>query len=202
MYTTETKSRLITTTAIWKSLTSLSTQKFTRQSATLQNGWTWPAVAVASNFSGDATSKNATPILTALASATWNPVAQAKGIGSGLKPAWEPICLARKPLVGTVADNLARWGVGAINIDGCRVGWPGGVAPQIGTPGWGGPNKKSTAVPGQDGETVERVGPSDLGRWPANIIISIPEDEYKLKDNITMQQLAELAGWLDENPQY
>lgn len=93
-----------------------------------------------------------------------------QGWGTALKPAWEPICLARKPLDGTVAENVLEHGTGALNIDGCRVGWPGGVAPQIGTPGWGWPNKKSTAVPGQDGDTVERVGPSDLGRWPANIV--------------------------------
>lgn len=93
-----------------------------------------------------------------------------QGWGSALKPAWEPICLARKPLTGTISGNLAEWGVGALNIDGCRVGWPDGKVPEIGTPEWGGPNKKSTAVPGQAGETVERVGPSQLGRWPANII--------------------------------
>lgn len=93
-----------------------------------------------------------------------------EGWGTALKPAFEPICLARKPLGGTVASNLSEWGVGALNIDGCRVGWPDGKVPEIGTPEWGGPNKKSTAVPGQDGETVERFGPSPLGRWPANII--------------------------------
>nr|WP_210348284.1 site-specific DNA-methyltransferase [Agrobacterium burrii] len=93
-----------------------------------------------------------------------------EGWGTALKPAWEPIALARKPLVGTVAANLAEWGVGAINVNGCRVEWPDGKVPEIGMPEWGGPNKKSTAVTGQDGETVERVGPSQLGRWPANII--------------------------------
>jgi len=96
--------------------------------------------------------------------------AQWQGWGTALKPAWEPICLARKPLAGTVAENVLEHGTGALNIDGCRVGWPGDKVPEIGTPAWGGPNKKSTAVPGQDGDTVERVGPSELGRWPANII--------------------------------
>jgi DNA modification methylase len=44
------------------------------------------------------------------------------GLGTALKPAWEPICLARKPLSeSTVAANVMRWGTGAINIDGCRV---------------------------------------------------------------------------------
>lgn len=43
------------------------------------------------------------------------------GWGTALKPAWEPICLARKSFKGTVAANVDRHGTGAINIDGCRV---------------------------------------------------------------------------------
>ncbi len=50
-----------------------------------------------------------------------------EGWGTALKPAWEPIVLARKPLVGTVAANLAAHGTGAINIDGCRIGSSGGT---------------------------------------------------------------------------
>ena len=50
------------------------------------------------------------------------PAAQWDGWGTALKPAWEPIVLARKPLSeGTVAANVLRLGTGAINIDGCRV---------------------------------------------------------------------------------
>ena len=44
-----------------------------------------------------------------------------EGWGTALKPAHEPICLARKPIEGTVADNVLKWGVGGLNIDGCRV---------------------------------------------------------------------------------
>src|SRR5690606_39984410 len=44
-----------------------------------------------------------------------------QGWGTALKPAFEPIVLARKPLAGTVAENLERYGVGAMNIDGCRI---------------------------------------------------------------------------------
>lgn len=43
------------------------------------------------------------------------------GWGTALKPAWEPIVLARKPLDGTVAENVGKHGTGAMNIDGCRV---------------------------------------------------------------------------------
>ena len=44
------------------------------------------------------------------------------GYGTALKPALEPITVARKPIEGTVAENVLKWGAGAINIDGCRVG--------------------------------------------------------------------------------
>lgn len=46
---------------------------------------------------------------------------QWSGWGTALKPAWEPIIVARKPLEGTVAENCLRYGTGALNIDGCRV---------------------------------------------------------------------------------
>jgi hypothetical protein len=43
------------------------------------------------------------------------------GWGTALKPAWEPIVLARKPLMGTVAENVEQYATGALNIDGCRI---------------------------------------------------------------------------------
>lgn len=55
---------------------------------------------------------------------------QWEGWGTALKPAYEPIIIARKPLVGTVADNVLTHGTGAINIDGCRVEgdrWPANI---------------------------------------------------------------------------
>ena len=45
-----------------------------------------------------------------------------QGWGTALKPAMEPITMARKPFKGTVADNVQAYGTGAINIDGCRIG--------------------------------------------------------------------------------
>jgi site-specific DNA-methyltransferase (adenine-specific) len=84
-----------------------------------------------------------------------------EGWGSALKPAFEPICVARKPLVGTIATNLAAHGVGALNIDGCRVA---GVAAAFG-------NGRDFA-PGQDvsGTDRGRWTPTKDGRWPANIV--------------------------------
>ncbi|MGA0398198.1 MAG: DNA methyltransferase, partial [Ilumatobacteraceae bacterium] len=46
---------------------------------------------------------------------------QWEGWGTALKPALEPITVARKPLIGTVATNVQQYGTGAINVDGCRV---------------------------------------------------------------------------------
>lgn len=85
------------------------------------------------------------------------------GWGTALKPAWEPIVLARKPLVGTVATNLAAHGVGAINIDDCRV------------PGEPWTAHRATGLAATkfftEGEaSVIDKEPHDLGRWPANII--------------------------------
>jgi site-specific DNA-methyltransferase (adenine-specific) len=51
-----------------------------------------------------------------------------EGWGTALKPANEPICLARKPLSEkTIVDNVIKWGTGGINIDGCRIGTDGGT---------------------------------------------------------------------------
>ncbi|HQS59676.1 MAG TPA: DNA methyltransferase [Gallionellaceae bacterium] len=121
------------------------------------------------------------------------------GWGTALKPAHEPIVVARKPLIGTVAENVLQFGTGAVNVDGSRVQWPEGIPPEIGTPAWGGAAKKLTVAPGQDGATVERTGPSQLGRFPANLILSYPEDEYELRGDVTVEQKRELYGWLSAN---
>ena len=56
------------------------------------------------------------------------------GWGTALAPGWEPIVLARKPFKGTVADNVLKWGTGALNIDGCRIGWQGEADRKAGRP--------------------------------------------------------------------
>ena len=89
---------------------------------------------------------------------------QWSGWGTALKPAWEPIILARKPLIGTVAENVLAHGTGALNVTGCRVGIDG----PAGT--WG---AKQSATIGYRGGT-EGSGfatqQHPLGRWPANLI--------------------------------
>lgn len=86
-----------------------------------------------------------------------------KGWGTALKPAHEPICVARKPLVGTVAANVQEFGTGAINIDACRIE----SEPMK-------PNTGKGALPRRnESEVREAAAPSqphELGRWPANVI--------------------------------
>lgn len=83
---------------------------------------------------------------------------QWEGWGTALKPALEPITLARKPLIGTVADNILRHGVGAINIDGCRVGDEAL------------PEQKAGQAKLGTFERGEMTTPAPCGRFPANLI--------------------------------
>lgn len=85
------------------------------------------------------------------------------GWGTALKPASEPIVLARKPLIGTVAANVLKHGTGAINIDGCRVGTLGGTAK-----GRSDDKSETTSVGGY--LNAKAGEPIDAGRWPANVI--------------------------------
>jgi site-specific DNA-methyltransferase (adenine-specific) len=98
-----------------------------------------------------------------------------KGWGTALKPAWEPIIMARKPLAGTVAANVAQYGTGAINVDGCRVefasdsdqeaAFPGGHTTSHGAGSLAGPGAA------QDIERSEFAAERNTkGRWPANVV--------------------------------
>lgn len=88
------------------------------------------------------------------------------GWGTALKPAHEPIVLARKPLVGTVAANVLAHGVGALNIDACRVA----TVDDCARPG----GANTSAVYAQDAWTKKAVFPPSSwhanGRWPANVV--------------------------------
>jgi site-specific DNA-methyltransferase (adenine-specific) len=85
---------------------------------------------------------------------------QWQGWGTALKPALEPITVARKPLTGTVAENVMEWGTGGLNIDGCRVGTSGAR--------FNGRNVDSD-IYGKYG-TSKPKEVYDYGRWPANLI--------------------------------
>ncbi len=89
-----------------------------------------------------------------------------QGWGTALKPAWEPICMARKPLQGTVARNVLKHGTGALNIDGCRVLVDGEErAPITGKGAL--PARHKVDAPREAGVVAQ---PHELGRWPANLI--------------------------------
>ncbi|MFC0183332.1 DNA methyltransferase [Pseudarcicella hirudinis] len=64
------------------------------------------------------------------------------GKGTALKPASEPICVARKPLEGTIYQNFKKYGIGVLNIDNCRIEF----------------------------KSEDNIQPDDLGRFPANVI--------------------------------
>jgi hypothetical protein len=86
-----------------------------------------------------------------------------QGWGTALKPAHEPIVVARKPLVGTVAQNVLAHGVGALNIDGCRVEAADKTPAPVG--------EYSRSEIGPVGHRGVRDGSADkLGRWPANVL--------------------------------
>ena len=93
-----------------------------------------------------------------------------EGWGTALKPAHEPIVLARKPFEGTVADNVLKWGVGGLNIDGCRVATDPAVDdPRLGGNGtW--KSDKMAANVYEGGYAGNEIGSSPKGRFPANLM--------------------------------
>ena len=89
---------------------------------------------------------------------------QWQGWGTALKPALEPITVARKPLIGTVAENVLQHGTGALNVDGCRVAADDGV--NRSRP----PRTPSVILGGGKGPNLTASEHSESGRWPANLI--------------------------------
>ena len=101
---------------------------------------------------------------------------QWQGWGTALKPALEPITLARKPLVGTVAANVMRHGTGALNIDASRVGWAGAEDAAAAAVGFAdsrarGTTTQSNSIGKESRDGINRYDAEQLtGRWPANLI--------------------------------
>lgn len=98
------------------------------------------------------------------------------GYGTALKPAWEPAMLARKPLDGTVAENVANWGVGGLAIDACRVEYlneqdkaaaaamRGSADQNAGRTAYGSFNDGAASIPSY-------LAKQEMGRWPANVCL-------------------------------
>jgi hypothetical protein len=117
-----------------------------------------------------------------------------KGQGC-LKPAWEPILLCRRPGPRVLP----------LGIDGCRVATEDRYSvPQadFSVHAKGQTNKMMDRTHGEasyrNGDQAES---HPAGRWPANVVLSIPEDEYILKGDVTAEQKRELFRWLLENPE-
>jgi site-specific DNA-methyltransferase (adenine-specific) len=99
------------------------------------------------------------------------------GWGTALKPSWEPIALCRKPLEGTNAANMAKHGVGGLNIDACRISTEGeefsvpqsDPAKRAGAVGTDLGISKADAAKFQAAQRASIERTADLGRWPANL---------------------------------
>ena len=98
-----------------------------------------------------------------------------EGWGTALKPAHEPIVMARKPFKGNVANNVLEWGTGGINVDGCRVEYKNEADEKSSIPGSLNSNQKNSLF--GMGEGHEH---NTQGRFPANIIFD--EEAGKILD--------------------
>lgn len=103
-----------------------------------------------------------------------------EGWGTALKPAHEPICLARKPLKLSIAKNCQEWGVGALNIDATRVPYEG---PDDKPVPHGGRARQHKDNPGWMADNtgygiIENPEINPIGRFPSNVIGEI-EEEYQ-----------------------
>jgi site-specific DNA-methyltransferase (adenine-specific) len=112
-----------------------------------------------------------------------------EGWGTALKPAHEPIVVARKPLQGTVAGNVLVWGTGGLNIDGCRVGtdtvtintFDNGAKPFGGAVGEAFTSRQSS------------------GRWPANIVLDgAAAAALDQQSGVSVSDTGRQAGWQDK----
>lgn len=97
---------------------------------------------------------------------------QWQGWGTALKPSHEPIVVARKPLIGTVAETVLKYGTGALNVDGCRIATTQEERDWIAKTA-----RPNTAGEEHEGAVMNRpptptVNVHAAGRWPANVILS------------------------------
>lgn len=120
-----------------------------------------------------------------------------EGWGSALKPALEPITLARKPLdEKTIAANVLKHGTGGINIDGCRI-----ERDEEDISGWsktGGSARKSGSMSGSMKDTEPKKDNPD-GRFPANFIHDGSDENLELLDKAARYFYCPKASKVDRN---
>jgi DNA modification methylase len=124
------------------------------------------------------------------------------GYGTGLKPAFEPAIFARKPLDGTYAQNVLKWGCGALNIDRCRYPYSAGS-------GWIGPNEGEPMTPGgkirpkrgkfqsekdPEQDLIPPPAASILGRYPSNTYATPKASRAEREAGLLEAGLPAMAG--------
>jgi len=118
--------------------------------------------------------------------------------GTALKPAVEPIIVCRKPLEGTVANNVLKYGTGALNIDRCRIATTGeklgggdqSKATRTKADGWDRPwmNNKEAVKARADRCNANVTKSEQLGRWPANLIHDGSEEVNQVFDSFGVKK--------------
>jgi site-specific DNA-methyltransferase (adenine-specific) len=106
---------------------------------------------------------------------------QWQGWGTALKPAHEPIALARKPIKGSIKDNVLKHGVGALNIDATRVPYAddkdkASIDHKVPTAAWSG---HTIQVDSYETGKFVKVETNNLGRFPSNVLGEILQDDYQ-----------------------
>lgn len=116
------------------------------------------------------------------------------GWGTALKPAWEPIILARKPLAGTVAATVLMHGTGALNVDGCRIGTGEDLkAADYDDSRRQSPKFSGILSHGKQGEYRRSPGTVPAGRWPANVCLD--EEAARLLDEQSGERPGSPKQW-------
>lgn len=115
------------------------------------------------------------------------------GYGTALKPSHEPVIVARKPLTGTVAANVMEHGVGALNVDGCRVPCNDKTPFPVGA------TSAESVFGGGSGRYAGRPRPDDTniaGRWPPNLLLTHSPDcaEAACADDCPVAEMGRQSG--------
>lgn len=119
---------------------------------------------------------------------------QWQGWGTALKPAFEPVVVARKPFPKTVAANVVEYGTGALNIDGCRIGDNiDEMRGRSGTAVIPGGNTSSFRAHNAGGGVWE---PNNSGRWPANVALDeTAAEELDGQSGVIKDRNSGRGGW-------